>query len=185
MTSKELKKTLAAHLYWHLKYPIVCDEFEFIDIIGVRRTRYVVEFEIKVSKSDLDREIKCIIADPEKTEKYGKDWEKVCKHKTYLTGERPKTNYDLRLNALGIGDSMIGGAFRPNEFYFYVPDYLADYAIKRMAELNLPYGVVKQVNEYPHYVVMRKAVKLHNEKATPSLYYKLAHALTIRSRLFN
>lgn len=187
--AKYLKETLAYHLFWHLKYTIVCDEFKFMDLFGVRRNGYQVEFEIKVNKSDFDREIRCIIAS--ECEHYGKDWEKYSKHKIYLTGERPKTSYDLRLESFGISDKKT--PFRPNEFYFYVPDYLADYAVLKVTKLALPYGVVKiGKKDIPSgrdyfwpYTMVKKATKLHSEKADQSIYYALAHALTIRNKLLN
>jgi hypothetical protein len=187
-TSKELKKKLAQHLYWRLHYTVVCDEFNFIDIVGVKRSEYVAEFEIKVTKADFDREIRHIMADEKTANHYGRDWEKISKHKTYLTGSRPKTNYDLRYETFGVTSSL---PFIPNEFYFYVPEFLAEYATKKVVELKLPYGVIKtgryilsNGNLFPSdYIVLKKAKKLHERKAESLLYYELAHALTIRGRL--
>lgn len=176
-------------MYHRLHYSIVCDEFKFMDIFGVRSNGYQVEFEIKVSKADLNRELKCIDADVESVEKYGKDWEKFIKHRGYLTGEYPKTEYDLRMEELGIFANT-QNVFRPNEFYFYVPDFLAEYAAAKVA--HLPYGVVKIGNYtlpngrelFSTYTVVKKPEKLHTEKCTSGMYAQLAHALTIRGRLF-
>lgn len=188
LTSKDLKERLASHLTWRLGCPIVCDEFKFIDLIAVRRTEYVVEFEIKISKSDLNRELRCIMADKDKIVRYGKDWEKFIKHRIYLTGSYPKTEYDLRLESLGISPN-VQEKFRPSEFYFYVPDEMAGYTLKKVIELGLPYGVVayghQEGNFFNPYFVMKKADKLHNNKADGLLYKELAHALTARSKLLN
>lgn len=189
-TSKDLKKELASHLYWRLQYQVVCDEFQFADIVGIRKTGYVTEFEIKVSKSDFDRELKCITT--KDCQKYGKDWEKFSKHRLYLTGELPQTDYDKRMSDLGYSTAISDRVFRPNEFYFYIPDYLVEHAVEKT--LDLPYGIVAIGQKFlpnsrqyifDRYNVVKKAVKLHNEKAGDILYRQLAHALTIRSRLFN
>lgn len=181
VSASDLKKRLAHHLFWRLKYSVVCDEFQFCDVVGIRNSGYLVEFEVKISKSDFNREMRCITSD--ECEKYGKDWEKFVKHKFYLTGEFPKTDYDRRMESLGIFANT-QEVLRPSEFYFYVTDEIADWAALKVVEAGLPYGVIRAgQGEYPGYHVVRVAEKLHKDKSTPLLYRQLAHALTVRSRL--
>lgn len=195
--SKFLKEALAHHLMWRLHYSVVVDEFHFMDMFGLRRNGYGVEYEIKVSKSDFDREMRCIHAKEESITKYGKDWEKFIKHRMYLTGKYPKTPYDLRLESLGFSTNQ-SNIFVPNEFYFYVPDFLADHAIEKTQ--GLPYGVVKigateSGNTLPaddpghyyfwNYTIVKKATKLHTEKVSASIIWDMAHALSMRNRLLN
>lgn len=188
MNSSYMKERLAHYLYFRLGFIVICDEFEFMDIFGIRRSGYAVEYEIKVSKSDLNREIKCAIANLSDVEKYGKDWQKFSKHTLYQTGESPQTDYDKRMADLGISNNVTARDSFPSEFYFYIPEELEEYAVKKVAENNLPYGIIvcdKEVKsgfKDPYYIV-KKAPKLHREKANSRLYRKLAHALTIRSRI--
>jgi hypothetical protein len=188
--SKFMKRELAHHCYWRLGYSVVIDEFQFMDLFGVNRSGYGIEFEIKVSKSDFDREIKCIKM--LECKHYGKDWEKFSKHRFYLTGKLPQTNYDQQLNDLGISNNINDNSYIPNEFYFYVPDYLTEYALKKLE--GLPYGLI-QIGKTSHnggissffwvYEKIKKATKLHNNKVNDGLYSQLAHSLTVRSKLLN
>lgn len=194
INSKFLKGELMHHLFWRLNYPIVVDEYSFMDVFGVRRNGYGVEFEVKVSKADLCRELKMMTCD--QPMKYSKDWSKWSKHAHYLkkTVDQNKfTEYQLFMNkTLGEPDYFI-----PNEFYFYVPDFLADFAVQ--ATIHCPYGVIKcgkvttghigfdgkEHCYYWRYTVVKKAVKLHSNKVSDLEYRKLAHALTIRNRIFH
>ena len=182
-----LKKTLAHYLYWRLHYRVVIDEYEWRDIFGIRNSNYSVEFEIKVDKSDFDREINSMYAPQPKT-RWGKDWAKWEKHAMYLGKEIKKDN-SFYENIYGHIEIKY---FIPNEFYFYVPDYLSEHCLKRLE--NLPYGLVK-IGKTSHnhdisyfcsdYEVVKKAVKLHKDKVDADLFSKLAYALTVRSKLLN
>jgi hypothetical protein len=186
-----LKKTLAHYLYWRLGYLIVIDEFNFRDIFGVRRTYYTSEFEIKVDKSDFDKEINSINSPQPKT-RYGKEWTKWYKHAHYLNKKVNTSNFGEFYNILHPEGFNSENGFIPNDFYFYVPDYLCNHALKRLD--NLPYGLVKigkTASGNPDcfyssdYEVVKKPIKLHKNKIENSLISKLAYALTIRSKLLN
>lgn len=174
-----------SHLFWRLHFPVVIDEFDFMDIFGIRRSGYMVEFEIKISKADLMREVRLMRS--EQPIKYSKDWVKWEKHAQYLKRVIQKTPslYD----SIPGYSPVVNNYFIPNEFYFYVPDFLAQYAITETA--NTPYGVVMigtTKNSYGReyhsdYEIVKPATKIHNEKADEKIYRKLAHGLTIRNRL--
>lgn len=184
-TAIELKKAIMSHMFWRLHYPVVIDEYDFMDVFGIRRNGYMVEFEIKVSKQDLMREIK--LSRCAQPLKYSKDWVKWEKHAHYLKRkiEGTPSIYDN----IPDWDPHHQPYFVPNEFYFYVPDFLASTAV--LETEGTPYGVVltgKTANSYGReystdYEVVKKAVKMHSEKAPDALYRKLAHGLTIRNRL--
>lgn len=191
-----LKKELMSHMYYRLGYAIVVDEFRFMDVFGIRRNGYGVEFEIKISKSDFDRELKCINSKQESVQEYGNDWEKFSKHRLYLDGTVPKTQYNLRMEKIYADANMSRNIdmkpFRPNEFYFYVPDYLSEYAESQLT--FLPYGLVKIGKTasgnpdhfyYWRYTIIKKAQKLHNDKVDNSTIESIAHALSIRNRIFH
>lgn len=187
--SKFLKSELSWWLYWRLHCTVVCDEFEFADIFAVQRNGYTREYEIKVSKSDFDREVRCIRTKKEDVVKWGKDWAKWQKHYAYLNnGAMPQSILSERERFLMTNEY---GGYIPNEFWFYLPDYLVDHAIKEL--IDLPYGIVKigkrkyredGPDYYSQYEVVKRAKKLHTNQADDRLYRSLAHALTIRSRLF-
>lgn len=191
-TSTELKKALAHHMFWDLKYSVVVDEYSFMDIFGVRRNGYAVEFEVKISKADFMREIHLINgSQPEK--KFGKDWAKWEKHANYLGREITKT--PSVLDGIPGYEQMIPKYFIPNEFNFFVPDYLTEFALTKL--VNLPYGLMqygeKKVTHYDgtshvyhsNYEVIKKPQKLHTNKRCTEIMENLAHALTIRNRLLN
>lgn len=185
ITSGMLKRTLAHHLYWRLHYTIVVDEFKFMDMFGVRNNGYGVEFEIKVSEADFDREMKIIRMKQDRVEKWGKDWAKWQKHQQYLGFERTRDQMSQVEQILidhGMHDTT--PPYYPNDFYFFVPDYLAMYAATQCQ--GLPYGVIStKVNGGygDSYVVVKKSQKLHSTKVPHSTIHELAHALTIRSRM--
>lgn len=189
LSATNLKKQLAHHLFWGLGYSVVIDEFEFMDIFGIKRSGYTAEFEIKICKADFDREI-AIISMPQPEHAYGKEWPKWYKHASYLRKPIDTKGLGHVVQYLGLGEYPN----IPNDFYFYLPDFLCDYALTKL--VNLPYGLVKVGktcrNGHPDtgsfywvYDVLKKPTKLHNNKANNELYTKLSHALTIRTKLLN
>lgn len=188
LTSKDLKKSLAAHMLWRLHFPVVVDEYDFMDIFGVRSNGYKVEFEIKLTRSDFMREINLI--NGEQPIKYSKDWVKWEKHANYLGRMITKTPsiYD---SIPGYSNNIDNKYFIPNEFNFYVPDFLTEFALSKLT--NLPYGLVqygKMSNSYGReyfspYEVIKKPKKLHEDKNCLAIMGKLAHALAMRNRLLN
>lgn len=180
-TSTDLKRDLMNHLFWRLSYPIVIDEHQFMDIFAVRRSEYTVEFEIKISKSDLLRETKLLKT--EQPTQYSKDWVKWEKHAHYTGRKINKTElgrYSQRMIEL-FGEPTV---LIPNEFYFYVPSELEELALRET--IGTPYGIVvnglKSNGWHDRYQVVKKAKKLHSNKADTKLYQSLAHGLTIRNR---
>ena len=185
LNSTHLKKELMSHLMWRLHFPVVIDEYQFMDVFGIRRSEYMVEFEIKISKADLMREIKLMHCS--QPIKYSKDWVKWEKHAHYLKRQIEKTPsiYDtIPGYSVNVTDYFI-----PNEFYFYVPDFLGDVAVRETA--GTPYGVViigTTHNSYGReyhsdYEVIKKAVKIHEKKADDKIYRSIAHGLSLRNRL--
>lgn len=185
-----LKRSLASYLFWRLHYHVVIDEYEWMDIFGIKRSGYCTEFEIKVSKSDFDNELKNIKSEQPKTT-YEKEWTKWKKHAIYLN-KQIKDDGTWRIkNVLEPKKKL----FIPNEFCFYVPDYLQDYAIEQLQ--GLPYGVVAigghkvehfdgTSHMYFHeYNVIKKPKKLHEDKVEESMFSKLAYSLTNRIKLLN
>lgn len=195
-----MKKALASHMYWRLHYSVVVDEYEFMDIFGVRQNGYAVEFEVKISRSDFMREIN-LIQGEQPTSNYGKDWAKWYKHARYLGKEIKKSEYELRMEKIYRESNMsrnvtVDRFFIPNEFNFYVPDYLTEFALEKLS--NLPYGLIQYGKKkivhsngidshtyHSDYEVIKRPTKLHQDKKCDTIMKKLASALTVRSRLLN
>jgi hypothetical protein len=178
-----LKKKLMHTLFWKLHFSIVVDEHRFMDVFGVRQNGYTVEYEIKVNQSDLLREIRIMKAP--QPERWTKPWLKWEKHAHYLGREIVLPSYPP-----GYSRNSDLPYFIPNEFYFYVPDFLVETA-KRHTE-KTPYGVIKiGGKQYPSgmyfsdYDVVVRATKMHTNKADQSVYERTAHELTIRNRLMH
>lgn len=188
INSKFLKKELMKYLYYRLGFPIIVDEHEFMDVFGVRRTGYMIEYEIKVSKADLLREINLMKC--EQPAMYSKEWNKWQKHAYYLRRKIDRKPH-LFDTIPGYSERIIE-YFIPNEFYFYVPDFLAEIALRET--VNTPYGVIT-IGErflpasgniiFDSYNIRKIAQKFHNNKVDVNIYRKVAHELTIRNRIFH
>ena len=164
LTALQMKRIIAEHLFTELGFLGVFTEcFNGSDVFGVRRTLYAVEYEIKISKSDLVHELKSIRAvianNPKLMDKHG--WNKYSKHRRYI-GKGDDMFYSKEYNDL---------FYKPNEFYFAVPNELADVAVDGVK--GTPYGVMA-VGKYfcgyenkcemwgPHFIL--KAIKMHQNK---------------------
>ena len=90
------------------------------DILGIKRSLYTTEVEVKVDKYDLIKEIKAIRNEITRSVSSNK----IYKHKRYL-GKETFTSWR---------------GFIPNEFYFAVPSSLRDVAIDGVRDT--PYGVI-------------------------------------------
>lgn len=125
MDSKKLKTLVMGEFIYNKGYiALFTESWGACDVLGIRRSRYVVEFEIKVSKSDLAKEIACIKGAVNKTGCHGRRC-KFLKHKEYLLNETWNPYLSI---------------YRPNYFYFVVPMELERNAIEGVA--GTPYGVM-------------------------------------------
>lgn len=155
MTSLEAKKMLiqAARPIDSRFRAAITEGLHHSDVLMVRWPNRIQEYEIKVSRADFMCEIKNIRyamgIDDHNTygEKQFKGWKslsyvKYTKHSYYLgTSKR-----DDRATE-----------FVPHAFYFAVPPELVDFAIEKVKEYKLPYGVVRLTPNIP---VMRIAKTL-------------------------
>lgn len=189
LKSKYLKSQLMHWLFWRLHNIIIIDEFDFADIFSIQANGYTKEYEIKVSKSDFDREIRIIRMTCEQVTKWGKDFAKWRKHQTYLNKPVGINMYNGFERAIRADEYS---SWTPNEFWFYVPDFLAQHAISQCSDLPYGVAVIGKSTKYAghgryfrEYEVVKKATKLHTQKAGDALYRQAAHALTVRNRLFN
>lgn len=135
---------------------VVTEGLRNADVLGITRSRMATEFEIKVSRSDLNKELAAIkyaditmnqdrgLApadnDPEqmalniemgKLKNKSGGWTKISKHEEYTD---PKKYFEKHQRY------MYTHPFIPNYFYMVVPDKLVDYAVEQLA--GTKYGVI-------------------------------------------
>jgi hypothetical protein len=96
------------------------------DVVGIRNSGYIVEFEIKVDKQDLRNEIKAIQCAIANDMRGCYSNSKFYKHEKYLGFRKDRYTYD-----------WVG--YKPNLFYFVVPIEFESIAVDGVK--GTPYGV--------------------------------------------
>ena len=151
------------------------------DIFGIRKSLFAIEFEIKTSRSDFMNEINLInkILNNEHNSKlFYRMNNKYHKHNSYLGRPSSFAEFD----------------FRPNEFYFVIPEELMEIAKKEINRMSSPYGLItfgiEKFTDYVGFSYIIRAKKLHENKiSNDSLLYILRKATTecqeLRKRLIS
>lgn len=165
MKAGYLKKQIARHILMTVGYSIVATEYDVFgfkaDVFSINQNLFTTEFEVKVSRQDLNSEIKTI-------RDYTKPSPKRHKHWAYLTGNSKYIEYV------------------PNSFYFVVPEELKDLAVEGVK--NTPYGVIVygvdrrlrgSENRDPELMYCVRAKKLHKEKYSDEMIRKLARRVSV------
>lgn len=129
MTASEAKHWIQRYTLWERGFTLcVTEGLNSSDVLAVR-DGLAIEYEIKVSKSDLMREIK-VIQTALRKQTFGYSRAKLEKHETYLGNRQPRIFNHYTQEAI----------FIPNFFTFVVPDALAECAAQGV--LGTPYGVL-------------------------------------------
>lgn len=134
---------------------VVTEGLNNADVLGISKHRQAIEYEIKVSKQDLNKELAAIkyatmtmnegknIAAPDTPEQMALNielgklkeksggWSKINKHQEYIN---PKAYFEKRLS------SYYGRSYMPNYFYFVVPRKLVEYTKENIKGTG--YGVI-------------------------------------------
>lgn len=141
---------------------VVTEGLNNADVLGITRHRRAVEFEIKVSRSDLQKELAAIEyarltmvegkvlapAEPETEQmelniKLGQlknksgGWSKISKHEEYIAPEKYAEKHHKYYFA---NHSYMEQQYLPNQFYLVVPDKLVQLAID--GTKGTGYGVI-------------------------------------------
>lgn len=147
MKSEEAKVALLDWMLFRAGFTAGFTEFQNADVFGITKAGYTHEVEVKVSKSDLMSELKCVecILGRAKQEKY---MNKQFKHKYYLTSPLEKI-----------------WATVPNKFSFAVPKELVLIACEYLA--GTKYGVIELTGGVPE--TRKKSDWLHKEKPNEKL----------------
>ena len=83
--------------------------------------------------------------------------------------EIKRSKQDLKRDAFKTKHKIMNYWFAPNYYYFLVPEYLKDDAVKEAAKINKKYGVLylKDVDgEYSYPEVAKKGYRIHNGNLT-------------------
>src|SRR5258706_12817754 len=129
MKSSELKtEIMREYIYGKGYLGLFTESWGACDVLGVRRSLFLVEFEVKVSRSDLLGEINCIHKALGRDIKFNSGT-KFYKHQSYL---RPSETYFGKVDGYK--------QYSPNQFYFVVPNELALTAAQGVT--GTPYGVI-------------------------------------------
>lgn len=153
MDSQELKIATITNLLFRRNFlGAFTESFNQADVLGISRTMLAWEFEIKVSKEDLAKELKAIrfLTGNDTNMRRARAANKTSKHKSYLDPYYKRSTSD--------------GFFVPNYFSFVVPETIVEYA-KRGVE-GTPYGVY-QVNAAGLYSAVTPG-RLHEIKVDQS-----------------
>lgn len=130
------------------------------DVFSINRSGYTCDYEIKVSKQDLDRELSHINA-TEPARGWQRGEPKTQKHHYYRMGkgyiEEPHDYY---------GSMLSFNYTVPNKFCFFIPDGLYEHLATRM--IGLPYGIMVFRHDADYWTIETKKQPdfLHKEKPT-------------------
>ena len=160
MTSKEAKIALVEHLLYGHGRMMAMTEFRYADVFAVTRAFYTEEYEIKVEKGDLRRELEVVAWAAGFGDQKNFAWNKRHKHKRYFEAAGIRK---AESTAWGIPSTEDV----PNRFYFVVPDMEMEELAMRCLR-STPYGLIRLV-EIPHgpwirVDVVKEAINLHGKK---------------------
>ncbi|GAH44686.1 unnamed protein product [marine sediment metagenome] len=151
MNTNKAKSIITNWLLYEKNYLGAVTEFGIgfyrADIIGVKRSLYVAEFELKTNKSDLLRELRIIERITKGIKRKIYSISKLYKHRRYLN--------------IIIGSKL---DFIPNEFSFIVTEGLEDILIDYIKDTM--YGAYFIKKEYGNYPIaeIKRPKKFHKKK---------------------
>lgn len=184
-TSQDVKTRLMHIALWGNK--ALCVQTECLnnsDVLEVNKRLYSTEYEIKVSRSDLLSEIKCINAAVKKLHDRNLPYNKMRKHENYLID---KLQSQFFTTPRGEKIPLRGKQFIPNYFYFVIPKRLWTSDIGEMLAFT-DYGVIifdlyQGFSDIAHTMpktsmimeTKKVAKKLHTEKIDQAHLYQVMH----------
>lgn len=170
MTSKEIKRSLLHYLIYERSTPAITEGTfgqGICDVLAIQDSKFVMEYEIKVTKADLDSELNtiCHYYNGEECNKLYKN----DKHKSlYYAYENGKLlEEQISLYSINFGKTI---KTVPNYFCFVVPTELAAYAVSRLSKT--PYGVI-EMRPYPH--VIKRNKRIHENDVLSRAIYRFLY----------
>lgn len=170
MTAKEIKQQLLRYLIYERSTPAITEGTfgqGICDVLAIKDSKFVMEYEIKVTKADLDSELNtiCHYYRNEPCKKLYKDMKHKSLYHAYQSGK-------LLEEQISMYSIHFGKTIRtvPNYFCFVVPTELADYAVERLK--NTPYGVI-EAKPYPKSRKVNK--RIHDNDVLSSAIYRFLY----------
>lgn len=149
MNSQDLKIATLDHILFKGKFLVATTEsLNGSDVLGINKKNLAYEFEIKISKEDLDKELKAIryLTGNDMNMRRARAANKLQKHATYLK-HRFGYSWDTY--------------FVPNTFSFVLPPELIDFATRGIR--GTPYGLYRYNKEKKILEVVIKPGKIHTK----------------------
>lgn len=182
MNSQDLKiATLNWLLFRRNFLGAFTESYNQADVLGVTRSFYSHEFEVKISKEDLVKELKAVrfLIGADTNMRRARAANKLIKHKTYLETWKPPS-LDNPVPAI------VNPYFIPNYFSFVVPPAIVEFT-QRSVE-GTPYGVFYVDHEICYSVVTPQKIhgfKIKEDQLFPLLRKASTENLNLREALRN
>lgn len=163
MNSKQAKIAMVGELLYARGRQMAMTEFRYADVFAVTKAFYTEEYEIKVEKGDLRRELEVVAWAAGFGDEKAFAWNKKHKHRRYMeaAGKREVERNRLGLTMGDIFDDV------PNRFYFVVPDLEMEEIAMRCVRTT-PYGLIRLVEiPYGPWIrvdTIKEATNLHGHK---------------------
>jgi len=164
----KVKKFLISKMLWKWSYlGIATESFNNSDVFGIRRSFYTTEFEIKLTRVDLLREVNIIL--------------NIIKNKTIFGCHGNNNKINKHGDYLGCYKRFYAD-FVPNEFNFLVPIEFED--VKSRLE-DTPYGLYTIDIKDNFYEINRilRSKKLHKNKISLEYLPKFFRKLSTENQL--
>jgi hypothetical protein len=176
MKSKEIKERLLHYLIYERSIPAITEGSfgqGICDVLAIKDQKFVMEYEIKVTKPDLDSELKtiCHYYKNEECTKLYKDEKHRSLFHAFHTGQLLEDQLSMYSINLGKITRTV-----PNYFCFVVPKELAAYAVERLS--GTPYGVISAGKIFASHTVdyglyvQKKNVRIHENDVLSSAIYR-------------
>jgi len=172
MNSNLAKLIAARYLIYEKNYIGAITEYCNCDVVGIKRSLYASEIEVKLTKSDLMKELRIIKSILKGDHPIKGVHNKIWKHQSFLKQWKREWN------------------FMPNEFSFIVPKDLKDLLFSEIGYLaDLPYGIyyfeyqkyeksmmsyydIKEPGRWDVHC-LKEPEKIHKIKIKPDLFLEL------------
>jgi len=172
MKSSQIKHFLLQYLIQGRAYPAVTEGtfLGIVDVLAIKDLKYVMDFEVKVSKADLTSELDTIEYLYKGIKRSDKPFAKLSKHRIMhdaVFGDQ--SQFNTWYSSYNINPRQKS----PNYFCFALPEKLADYAVSRLQ--GTPYGVIA-FNEAEGFNSMRVAKRngrIHDEDVLKDAIYRI------------
>lgn len=188
INSQQIKVAVLRFLLWEKQYlGAVTEGLGNSDVLGIKKSLFTTEVEIKCTKADFMTEVNSMNHALKKSDSLS-NTSKLPKHYHYLDNA-VVNNQALPLYE-GYAEVYKEKVFRPNEFYFCVPDHLSYLSEVYLQTVSSPYGMLIFNTESNYVYPLRKAIRLHDQKVSTEHLIKILtrssnENLTLRDKILH